>query len=363
MTATTGAIAEINLSALCDNYRLLCAQGKAVSAAVVKADAYGLGAKDIAKALYKAGCRHFFTASIAEAVALRHALKDATIGVFYGVASDEDVKAAIAHDLIPCLNERGQIARWQDAAKSHERGLPAILHFDTGMSRLGLSHAEAVTLSNDATLLEGIIPHMLMSHLACADTHEHPLNKQQRERFAAICELFPDVHASLANSSGVFLGEDYHFDMIRPGAALYGINPHAEAENPMHTVVTLRSPVLQVRELTQSETVGYGATYNAPKGSRLAAVAGGYADGLIRAMGNEAQAWVNGHKVAIAGIVSMDVTVLDISALPQNAVQVGDWVEFVGAHMPVDTIAAKAGTIGYELFTSIGSRVQRKYIR
>lgn len=364
MRSATGTIAEINLTALCDNYRLLAGESaSAACAAVIKANAYGLGAEPVAKALHKAGCQHFFTASIAEGVALRHVLQDATIGVFYGIASAEDAELAVAHNLIPCLNDRGQIARWQHAAHQYERALPASLHVDTGMSRLGLSMADVEALGDNRSLLDGIAPQLLMSHLACAGVSDHPLNEQQRERFEAVRAWFPDLPASLANSSGVFLGEGYHFDLLRPGAALYGINPTPDEANPMQTVVTVRAPILQLRVLEQAETVGYGATYNAPTGSRLAAVAGGYADGLMRAMGNNAEAYVNGHRVPIAGVVSMDVTVLDVSALPEGEVKSGDWVEFIGPHMPVDVMAAKAGTIGYELFTSLGSRVQRHYIR
>lgn len=362
MQTATGTRVDIDLSALCDNYRLLAAQSPAAScAAVVKANAYGLGAEPVAKALHGAGCLHFFTASIAEGVALRQVLPEVSIGVFYGIASDEDAALAVAYDLIPCLNDRGQIVRWQQEARKQERALPADLHVDTGMSRLGVAIADAEALADDRRLLDGIALQRVMSHLACAASPDHPLNGQQQERFAAIHARFAGVPASLANSSGIFLGQEYHFDMLRPGAALYGINPTPDADNPMRTVVTVRAPILQLRVLEQAETVGYGATYLAPEGSRLAAVAGGYADGLVRAMGNRAQAWVNGHKVPLAGIVSMDVTVLDVSALPEGEVRVGDWVEFIGQHMPVDVVAAKAGTIGYELFTSIGSRVVRHY--
>lgn len=360
MTAT-GAIAEINLSALCDNYRFLAGRVSGGCAAVVKANAYGLGAEHIAPALAAAGCSQFFVASIAEGVALRAVLPQAFIGVFYGVASREDVALAIAHNLSPSLNSMDQIARWQTAAKGAGRALPASLHVDTGMSRLGVSLSDARRLAEDSSLLEGMDIGLLMSHLACASTPEHPLNAQQCTRFADIRKAFPHMQASLANSSGVMLGVDYHFDLARPGAALYGINPTPDAENPMRTVVTLKSPVLQIRELDEAETVGYGATYQAPAGSRLATVAGGYADGLIRAMGHQGQGYVNGYKVPVAGIISMDVTVLDISKLPRGAVQAGDMVEFVGENLPVDVVAERANTIGYEVFTAIGSRVQRVY--
>lgn len=361
MTSPGGTIAEIDLGALCENYRLLSAESRAPCAAVVKANAYGLGVEPVAAALAQLGCREFFVATVEEGIALRPVLPDAAIAVLYGVATAEDAKLTVAHGLIPVLNSMEQLALWRDAAAGEGRALPAILHVDTGMSRLGLPLADAERIAEDAALLAGVDLRLVMSHLACSGTPDHPLNRQQLGRFRTVRQRFPKVRASFANSSGIFLGYDYHFDQTRPGAALYGINPTPDAANPMRTVVTVTSPILQIRTLTEAETVGYGATYQAPAGSRLATVGAGYADGLLRAMGNRAEAWVGGHKAPLAGVVSMDMAVLDISALPENDVRLGDRVEFFGAHMPVDVVAAKAGTIGYELLTSIGGRVKRIY--
>lgn len=362
MTAPTGAIARIDLAALCDNYRLLAAKAApAACSAVVKANAYGLGAERVAQALWQGGCSHFFTVSIAEAISLRTVLPQAFIGVFYGVASGEDARLCLAHRLMPCLNSLGQIELWRKAALAQGAPLPAALHVDTGMNRLGLAGEEVALLAQSPEKLDGIEVQWLMSHLACADTPQHPLNALQLRRFTEACGHFPEWPTSLANSSGIFLGTDWHGDLVRPGAALYGINPVPHLPNPMKTVVTIEAPVVQLRELRAEDTVGYGATYKAPAGARLATVACGYADGIMRSMSNRSEAFVAGQRVPVAGIVSMDVTVIDISSLPEGAVQPGDRVEFIGPHIAVDTVAEQAATIGYELFTSIGGRVRREY--
>lgn len=363
MTAATGAIAEINLTALCANYRLLAGKvAPAQCAAVVKANAYGLGMEPVAQALHRAGCRHFFVASIAEGVALRAALPTVAIGVFYGVATHDDAELAISHQLFPSLNSLQQIALWQTKAQERGAALPACLHVDTGMNRLGVSLAELRQLAENPALLEGIRIEWLMSHLACAGTPDHELNRLQLQRFNEARTLFPHIPTSFANSSGIFLGQDYHGDLARPGAALYGINPTPAEPNPMHTVVTIKAPILQLRNLTQPEPVGYCATYHTPQNARLATVACGYADGLMRSMSNRLHAYIAGAYVPVAGIVSMDVTVFDITALPEHAVKQGNMVELIGPHVNVDGVALQADTISYEIFTSIGSRVKRVYV-
>jgi len=363
MSTATGAIAEINLAALRANYRLL-SQKTAPNqcGAVVKADAYGLGCNIVAPALWEEGCTRFFVATIAEGVALRKYLPNAHIGVFYGVTTQEDAALAIAHKLQPSLNSLGQVELWGRVAAERGHALPASLHVDTGMTRLGLCVEEAMQLAEQPERLAGIEIQWLMSHLSCAGVPEHPLNLKQLRRFDALRKLFAHWPSSFANSSGIFMGQGYHGDLARPGAALYGINPTPYAPNPMQTVVTVKAPVLQIRRLTEAESVGYGATYEAPKGALLATVGCGYADAVIRHMSHHARAWVAGHYVPVIGIVSMDLTVVDISDLPEGAVQAGDWVEFIGPHLPVDDVAAEAGTIGYELFTSMGARVKRMAI-
>lgn len=362
-SVTTGAVAEINLAALCANYRLLVAKvAPQTCAAVVKANAYGLGVEPVARALYQEGCRHFFVATIAEGVQLRHILPDVPIGIFYGVASQEDVRAAVENSLMPALNSLEQIDLWRGAAKNCGNNLPALLHVDTGMNRLGLSLSDARQLAEEPHRLEGINLRWVMTHLACADSPEHELNRLQLERFREVAALFPHVQTSFANSSGIFLGKEYHGQLARPGAALYGVNPMPHLPNRMETVVTVKAPILQIRTLSQQETVGYDATCALPKGARLATIACGYADGLMRAMGNKARVFAAGYSVPLVGIVSMDLSVADISALPEEAVRAGDWVELIGPNAPADTAAELAGTIAYELFTSLGGRIKRDYM-
>lgn len=364
MTSLSSASALIDLDALTENYRLLRAKsGTAEAAAVVKANAYGLGAAVVSQTLAKrAGCQHFFVAALSEGIELRAALPDTFIGAFYGVNNREDAEAADAYRLVPVLNTLAQLAVWRDYAHKKARILPAIIHVDTGMTRVGISHAEAVRLAQEPQLLQGLDVLYFMSHLACAEDTHHPLNTEQLQRFEAMKVLFPQAKFSFANSSGIFLGEGYHQQLTRPGMALYGLNPTPAVANPMRTVVTLQAPLLQVHTVEKDEQVGYGATYQAKKGSRLAVAAIGYADGLLRSLSNRGEAVINGHRAPIAGIVSMDLTILDVTHLPEEALAPGAMAEFYGAHLAADDVATQAGTIGYELFTSITTRVQRRYI-
>jgi alanine racemase len=240
----------------------------------------------------------------------------------------------------------------------------AAIHVDTGMNRLGLSLHEALTLARDPVLLAAVAPSLVMSHLACSDTPEHPLNLRQLALFREIRSEFPDVPASLANSAGVFLGQQYHFDLIRPGIALYGVGPVAGIENPMHTVVTAEARVLAIREAEAGETVGYGATETLTRPSRIAILAAGYADGYHRLAGSSdsrkgAHVMIRGEMAPLVGRVSMDLMAADVTDLPR-AVR-GDWAELFGPNVPIDDVAARAGTIGYELLTGLGRRYARTY--
>lgn len=365
MPVLSSASAIIDLNALTENYRLLSGKvGAGVkTSAVVKANAYGLGAAVVAQALAKrAGCRHFFVASLSEGIELRAALPDVFIGVFYGVNNRDDAEAADAYRLIPVLNTMAQIAEWRAYATWKEKSLPAMIHVDTGMTRVGISHAEAEVLAQETSLLAGLDVQYFLSHLACAEATQHPLNAVQLMRFKALKALFPQAKFSFANSSGIFLGVDYHQHLTRPGMALYGLNPTPDTQNPMRTVVKLQAPLLQIHTLGHDEHVGYGATYKAVKGSRLAVAAIGYADGLVRSLSNRGEALINGYRAPIAGIVSMDLTILDVSQIPEGALEPGMMAEFYGEKLAADEVAGKAGTIGYELFTSITGRVQRSYI-
>lgn len=360
----TNAIVEIDLAAIAANYRHLAdTVAPQTCAAVVKANAYGLGIDPVAITLHEAGCQHFFVATIGEGIALRALLTDVQIGVFYGVSTTADAALCAEHNLLPSLNSLEQIAVFCAAATQLGRLLPACVHVDTGMNRLGLSLADAEHLAANRELLHGIDVRWLMTHLSCAPFVDHTLNPKQLERFDTVQALFPEWPTSITNSPGIFLGQEYHGNLARPGAALYGLNPHPKQQNPMRNVVTIKAPVIQLRTVGEEQGVGYGCTYTAPAGARLASIACGYADGLLRSMSNKTQAYVAGQYVPVVGIVSMDVTVIDISGLPQGAVGLGDMVEFVGKHLSIDKVAAQAGTIGYEILTSLNPRIRRIYLR
>lgn len=349
------ATLEVNLSALTENYRLLASRHKGECGAVVKANAYGLGVEDVSKALAKAGCKTFFVATLAEAVELRAIMPQATIAVFNGLLPGEE-KDYAAHRLTPVLNTLGQ---W----KAFDRGLGAgdwglgIIHIDTGMTRLGLNMSELKTLAQSPIPTPQSF--MLMSHLACANDPAHSNNAAQLQRFKAALALFPGVRASLANSAGLFLSPDFHFDIARPGCALYGINP-TDGKNPVRHVATLSAPLLQVRTLDRDETVGYGATYTAKQGSRIAIAGIGYSDGIFRSLGNSGVAFIGGRKVPFAGRVSMDMIALDVSDVPETLLT--GRAEFINATHDVNDLADACDTIGYEIFTRIGRRVKRVYV-
>lgn len=351
-----GAILEIDLGAVVANWRLLAGRAApAACAAVVKANAYGLGAEPVAKALQAAGCRIFFVATLDEGIALRAALGEAPeIAVFNGPLPGTEQEYP-AHRLTPVLNDLGQVAAWR------RMNAPAMLHIDTGMSRLGLPPRELAVLAGDPTLWQPIPLTAVISHLACADTPDHALNATQLARFAAAKAHFPGLRASFSASSGVFLGRGYHHDLVRPGAALYGVNPCPESPNPMRQVVTLKGKILQVREIDSGESVGYGAAHIMPAAGRVATVAAGYADGWLRAMSHRGGAFVAGQRAPLVGRVSMDLITVDVSAIDPAFLRPGDSVELLGAAYGVDEAAADAGTIGYEILTSLGSRYHRVY--
>lgn len=360
--AAAGALLRIDLDALCDNWRALKARvGRADCAAVVKADAYGLGAARVAPALAAAGCRHFFVAHLGEGIALRPLLPAAaTVYVLHGAPPGAEAECA-AHGLVPVLNSAPQIEGWRALAGRLGRRLPAIVQVDTGMARLGLSGQELQALAADPQGLQGIEPVFVMSHLACAEDQSHPANAEQLARFVAARRLLPPAQASFANSSGIFLGADWHFDLARPGAALYGVAPVAGAPNPMRPVLRLQAKVMQTRSVAHGEPVGYGYSWRATGAARIATVSVGYADGWLRSQSNRGVAWWNGHALPLVGKVSMDTATFDISALPPGALAPGDRVDLLNAEHGVDEIAARAGTIGYEMLTSLGRRYARSY--
>ena len=357
-SAQAGAILTIDLGAIRENYRLLRSRpGDAASAAVVKADGYGLGAAQVAAALCKEGCGVFFVAHAMEGLSLRQALGDnPEIFVLNGIHPGAE-DACAAAGLMAVANSAEQLAAWQKAARRSGKKLPVAVQVDSGMSRLGMSPAEVGRVAADA--FDGLDLRLVMSHLACADEPDNPANEAQRLAFEALRHKLPQAPASLANSSGIFLGKEFRYDLARPGAALYGVNPTPGKANPMRQVVRLDAKVVQTRELEAGIGVGYGYAFRTTGPLRLATIALGYADGWPRRAA--ACAWADGTKLPFAGRVSMDSIILDISALPPGRLQSGDLVELIGPNQTVDELAALAGTIGYEILTGLGRRFHRRY--
>lgn len=361
-TECAGGVLEIDLAGVVANWRLLSQRvAPAGCAAVVKADAYGLGAAPVAGALAASGCRRFFVATLDEGLALRAALPGPIeIAVFNGPPPGSAAEFA-AHELVPVLNDPGQIAEWDGLAAGLADKLPAILHIDTGMARLGLSAAEFEQLADGLRRPGAICWRAVISHLACADDPVHPLNTQQCARFSAAHCRLADLPASLAASSGIFLGRDFHFDFVRPGAALYGVNPQPGLPNPMRQIVRLRARILQIRDVDAGQPVGYGAAHVMSAAGRLATVAVGYADGWPRSMSHHGSGSIGGVRVPLIGRVSMDLSVFDVSAVDPSLAQPGSFIELLGDEYGVDAAAAECGTIGYEMLTALGRRYHRVY--
>jgi alanine racemase len=358
----------VRLPAIIANYRTYRRMaGPTAVAAVVKADGYGLGAARVAPALASAGCDCFFVARLGEGIALRKVVPRARIVVLDGAQPDA-VPALLSHHLTPALNSLAEIAAWSAAAGAARTSLDAVLHVDTGMNRLGLPSEELAILSGEhAKRLAGLNLVLVMSHLACGDEPANPMNTQQLSRFRQALAMLPPAPASLAASHGAMLGLDYHFDLVRPGVALYGADPqrpeggHGAAATPslMQAACVLNARVLQVRRIDSGESVGYAATFRAKRPTMLATVALGYADGLPRTLSNTGAAAFGGVRVPIAGRVSMDMIVLDVTDLPA-APGTGDECEFLGDTIGVSEVAALAGTNEYEILTRL-RRVPRVY--
>ena len=366
-----GGVLRIDLDAIAANYRNLQARlAGATCGAVVKADAYGLGAAKVAKALAEAGCRDFFVALIDEGVEIRAALPEADIYAFCG-ATAETAAALAEYRLIPALNDLGQIEAYSAYARTRSREagggdgsgrLAALIHIDTGMTRLGLEARDVATLADNPRRLAGIEVKYVMSHLASADEPANPLNARQLAAFNnARAQLGNIAPASLANSSGIFLGADFHFDLARPGAALYGVAPQPGVPNPMTQVVRLQGKILQLRDVDSPMTVGYGATHRVRTKGRIATVGVGYADGYFRALGDRGHAYIGETRVPVVGRVSMDLITLDVSKVPPDQAVPGGFVDLISDRHPVDALAEEAGTVGYEILTALGRRYHRIY--
>ncbi len=360
--ALFATVLTVDLDAVADNWRLLNSKLKSGRAgAAVKADGYGLGVRPVVRALWAAGCRDFFVAHPDEGLAVRAELPDAVVHILNGLIP-EAAADYTAHGLIPVLNDLGQIDAWRDHCGLVGRALPADVHLDTGMCRLGLDLGETETLLADADArLDGIDVRFVMSHLASADDAKSDQSKRQLDLYRRIRARLGRGQASFANSSGIFLGGDYHFDLARPGIALYGGNPTPDAPNPMRTPVKLMARILQVRDVDAPETVGYGANYRVEKPRIIATVPVGYADGYHRAGSNTGTAYLGDTAVPIVGRVSMDLITIDVTDAPPDVRRPGAWVEMIGPRRTPDDIATEWGTISYEVLTGLGRRYRRQY--
>jgi alanine racemase len=342
---------DINLDAIVANWRMFAARNpRAHAAAVVKADAYGLGAARVAPALSDAGCTRFYVAWPEEGARLRDTLGPAPeIVVFHGPTQDQ-LPIFEAHRLEPALNSIAQIDLWLASPLAQRR---ASLHLDTGMNRLGVPRSQWVEAASKFPR-----PRRLLSHLACGDEFGHPMNAQQLELFESARHLWPEARRSLSATGGAYQAGRYSMDEIRPGIGLYGGGPDALEGDKVQTVVTLTSPVIQVKTVPRGETVGYGATWTAPAEAQLAIVGLGYADGFLRAASNRGMGVIRGEKRPIVGRVSMDLIVIDVTGLK---IAPGDETQFLGPDMPISEVAGAMNTIDYEILTRLGSRFDRRY--
>ena len=359
-----GATLTINLAALVENWRMIARNASpAECGATIKADGYGCGACEVARALWAAGCRTFFVALPMEGKQVRDALPEAVIYVLDGLFAGQ-ADFYIANNLRPSLVSPEDLSEWADAADGKHK---AAIHIDTGINRLGFDRAQAEVLAGDAELMSRAGLCLLMSHLASGDDETNVSNARQRDLFAGLRKLFPGLPASLANAPGTFLGPDFSHDLVRPGVALYGGNPLSGKPNPMRCVVSLTAPILQVRDVAAGDGVGYGATWRAHRPSRIAIAGVGYADGLLRAMSwpahqdGPAKVCIAGQMAPIVGRVSMDMITIDVTDMDPERVCRGTKAELLGINIGVDDWAHWSGTLPYEILTSLGRRYAKVY--
>ena len=357
------ALVTVDLAALQSNYKTLSDMAAPAACGVaIKGEAYGLGMAAVAKALWAVGCRNYFVSRPMEGQELRAVLPDALIYVLDGFYAGLG-EFYLRNGLMPALISLDETKAW--AAET--AGAACSIHVDTGINRLGFTAHEFVELYSDADLLKRIHINLLMGHLACSDEPEHPLNVEQRDAFLTMRKMLPDVPASLANSSGIYLGALYAHDVVRAGVALYGGNPLPGKPNPMKPVVTLQAKVMQTRYVKQGDTIGYSATWKAPRDSRIAILGAGYRDGIPRKLSSSrvdgpGQVFIAGRLVPIVGRVSMDMMACDVTDIPTYEISRGTLAEIFGPNISADEAAASAGTISYELLTHLGNRYHRRYI-
>ena len=379
---STAATLTIDLGAIAQNWRFLGTRAgsssaskagttaaststTAACAAVVKADAYGLGLAEVGPALYQAGCRDFFVALVDEGVQLKTLIgPDATVYVLHGPQPSAEIECA-QHALVPVLNSPDQFQRWSNLAKTRGERLPAALQVDTGMRRLGFDPGDFEALSSEsyaAATLSGIEPILLMSHLVSAEDPAEPINRIQLEQFEIARKRWPGLRCSLANSSGIFLGPAWHFDLLRPGAALYGVAPVLDQPNPMRPVIRLQAPIIQIRTIAPGDRVGYNHTWRASRPTRVATLSVGYADGYLRSLSNRAMVRFMGQTAPLIGRVSMDTITVDVTEMPEHQLTSGAQFDLIDSAHDINQVATEAGTNAYEILTSLGPRYRRRYL-
>lgn len=362
-----GGRLTIDVDAVSQNWRFLNDRlnGNSECAAAIKADAYGTGQEAVGKALFAAGCRTFFVAVPAEAVALRQVLPDAIIYALNGLLPGTS-SAYLEHDIRPVLGSLAELEEWTGLCKASGRSFDAAVHVDTGIHRLGLSPEEFTRSLGDPGVMGPFVPSLLMSHLACGSTPAHEMNRRQLDLFRDVTAPHAHLPRSLANSAGVLMGGDYHFDVVRPGISLYGGQAIEDEPNPMTPVAKVEARIMIVRDVPEGDTIGYGALHTAKRPLRNAVVAAGYADGMLRRAGSTDErsggfAMIAGHRAPILGRISMDMITLDVTDVPEHLVERGAYVEMMGPNVAAADLAAYADTIDYEYLTSLGRRFERVY--
>lgn len=359
-----GAIATIDLDAIVENYKALATMiAPTQCSAVIKANAYGLGAKYVGPALYQAGCRVFFVAQLIEAIELQTYLpNDVKIAILNGVQQNAEEQTAKS-GFIPVLNSFDAIESWNHLCLTSKQKFSAIVQIDTGMNRLGLDQDDLKKLIQTPDIFKTADILYIMSHLASGDEAETLSNKQQLNALNNALKKLPKCKIAFANSGGIFLDQDYNFDLARPGIALYGIQPHGSKPNIIKPVLQLSARVIQTRNVKKGLAIGYSGSFITKRDSHITTIAIGYADGWHRYLGNKGSVYFHGRKIPIIGRISMDSITLDITDLEGLILKRGDLVELIGSHQTLEDVARDADTIPYEILTSLSNRCERIYIQ
>jgi len=357
----SNSVLEINLNIIRDNYLSLKKLISSEVAAVVKANAYGLGATPIIEILKDAGCNKFFVANLQEALQIRDLFKDIKIYVLNGIFAGYE-KYFFHNNLVPILNNLEQVRLFNNLCICKSTKLDAVFHIDTGLNRLGLTESEIDILLGDPSLYSNISVDYIISHLACAEEENNEFNIQQFEKFMRLKQGFGDIKASIANSCGIMLGHHYHLDLVRPGAAIYGFqlnNKMSFLNNP----IRLFSKLIQVKEVAKGQKIGYNLTHEFKKTTIVGTICAGYADGLLRSLGNNGMCYINRLAAPIIGRISMDLINVDLSNIPQEHRKIGQEIDIICEQQTPYMLTKKSGIIGYEVLTSLGNRYERKYIK